>query len=174
MGRDKADTRIGSRTMLEMVADALAEVTDRVVVLGPERNGWECWPDSVHVRGPLAGVATALGRTDRDRVLAVAVDQPFVRPETLRGILDRAGELPVVPVDEQGTRQVTCASYPRSIAPEAADEAALSGSIQTLLDRVAFLPVTPEQWRAWGEDGRSWFSIDTEKALDEAIERFGT
>lgn len=168
MGRDKADVAISGTTMLEKVADALAAVADRIVLLGPDRSGWECWPDSVHAQGPLAGIATALSRTSTDRVALVAVDHPFVRTGFLRDLVAIESELPVVPVDETGVRQVTCAIYPTGIADAAMEEAAAGGSIQTLLDRVSFRPVAPHEWRTWGEDGRSWFSVDTPEALDYA------
>jgi hypothetical protein len=67
---------------------------------------------------------------------------------------------------------VTCALYPTAIAAEAAEEAAAGGTIQTLLDRVSFLPVTPAEWRSWGEDGRSWFSVDDEDALASGLRQF--
>lgn len=169
MGRDKADVVIDGVSMLDRVATALRASADRVVLLGPDRDGWECWPDSVHAQGPLAGIATALSRTADSRVLAVAVDHAFVRRETLEYLAAIRSELPVVPVDETGTRQVTCAIYPGSIVGEASEEAAAGGSIQTLLDRVSFRPVTPEEWRSWGEDGRSWYSIDSEEALREGL-----
>lgn len=169
MGRDKTDVVIGGATMLDRVARALRPSTDRVVLLGPDREGWECWPDSVHAQGPLAGIATALVRAGTSRVLAVAVDHAFVRPETLEHLVAVDSELPVVPVDETGVRQVTCALYPASIAGEATEEAANGGSIQTLLDRVSFRPVAPDEWRPWGEDGRSWYSIDSAEALREGL-----
>ncbi|MGH3649105.1 MAG: molybdenum cofactor guanylyltransferase, partial [Acidimicrobiia bacterium] len=165
MGRDKADVVVAGRPMLDLVASALSVIADHIVLLGPDRHGWECWPDSVHAQGPLAGIATALARTTFDRVALVAVDHPFVRPGFLQMIIGIESDLPVVPVDETGVRQVTCAIYPRSIADAADDEARTGGSIQTLLDRVSFRPVAPGEWRSWGEDGRSWFSVDSEEAL---------
>lgn len=168
MGRDKATVVVGGNTMLQRVGDALGSVTDRVVVLGPDRDGWVCWPDSVHAEGPLAGIATALSRGEADRVLVVAVDHAFVRPDFLAHLLAIDSDLPVVPVDETGVRQVTCAVYPQTIAAAAVDEATVGGSIQTLLDRVSFRAVIPDEWRGWGEDGRSWFSIDSETDLAEA------
>lgn len=160
--------------MLERVAQAIGPAVGRTVLLGPDRPGWECWPDAFHAQGPLAGIATALARTTSDRVLLVAVDQPFLRTETLRSLAATESELPVVPVDSEGTRQVTCAVYPVSIAEAAADEASAGGSIQTLLDRVSFEPVSPKLWQQWGEDGRSWFSIDDEEALEAGLARYGT
>lgn len=164
MGRDKTDVHVGGTPMLERVAAAVGAVTGRMVLLGPDREGWECWPDSVHAQGPLAGVATALSRTGSDRVVLVAVDHPFVRADLLSRLVAIDSELPVVPVDDTGVRQVTCAVYPVPIGVAAAEEATTGGSIQTLLDRVSFRPVTPGEWRGWGEDGRSWFSVDDEAA----------
>jgi molybdopterin-guanine dinucleotide biosynthesis protein A len=158
--------------MLEMVETALRLVADRIVLLGPDRVGWDSWPDSIHAHGPLAGIATALNRTDTDHVLVVAVDHPFVRHETLRKMLDRAGDIPVVPVDDHGTRQVTCAVYPKTIARLAAEEAESGGSIQSLLDQVSFDAVPPDAWVSWGEDGRSWFSVDSQDALRQALGRY--
>ena len=127
----------------------------------------------VEVSGPLAGIATALASTDRDRVLLVAVDHPFVRAETLQNLVSLETELSVVPVDDEGVRQVTCAVYPASISDLAVEEAEAGGSIQSLLDRVSFEPVPPDLWQVWGEDGRSWYSTDTPAALQRGLELFG-
>ena len=67
---------------------------------------------------------------------------------------------------------MTCAVYPRAVTHAANEEANLGGSIQMLLDRVSFDPVTPDVWRAWGEDGRSWFGVDTPEALADGMARF--
>ncbi|MEX1125995.1 MAG: NTP transferase domain-containing protein, partial [Acidimicrobiia bacterium] len=118
------------------------------------------------------GIVTALSRMEDDRVLIVAVDQPFVRTRTLARLGELDSMIPVVPVDQEGVRQVTCALYPKAIASAAMEEAEADGSIQSLLDRVSFQAVTPEIWSLWGEDGRSWFSVDTPGALEEGVRRF--
>ena len=173
MGRDKAGVELRGRSMLETVAAALSPSVDRLIVSGPPREGWEAIPDSVHTRGPLAGLATTLPIIESTHALLVSVDQPFIRTATTDALVSLASGLPVVPVNDEGVRQVTCAVYPVSLAEAAHDEAMADGSIQTLLDRVSFQPVTPETWRTWGEDGRSWFSVDTEIRLAEGIERYG-
>ena len=172
MGVDKADVEVNGKTMLERVAAALGESVPHVVLLGAEREGIECWPDVVPARGPLAGIASALQRMEDDRVLVVAVDQPFVRTQTLARLAELDSKIPIVPVDAVGVRQVTCALYPKDIAEAAMEEAGADGSMQSVLDRVSFQAVTPEIWRRWGEDGRSWFSVDTLAALDDGIRRF--
>jgi molybdopterin-guanine dinucleotide biosynthesis protein A len=173
MGTDKASIEIGGVTLLTRVAGAVGRVAPNVVVLGGQREGFESWPDATPIPGPLAGVATALSRMSEDRLLVVAVDNAFVDAGTLAHLVAIESDLPVVPVDHEGVRQVTCAVYPRGISGIAAEEAESGGSVQTLLDRVSFLPVTPEVWEAWGEDGRSWFSVDSPEDIATGLDRFG-
>lgn len=173
MGTDKAVVEIAGASLLSRVASALGQVTSRVVVLGGEREGYEAWPDRTPTPGPLAGVVTALDRMTEGRALVVAVDNAFVSSDTLLHLAAIESNLPVVPVDHDGIRQVTCAIYPKGIAALALEEAESGGSIQTLLDRVSFLPVTPDVWGGWGEDGRSWFSVDTVGDIETGLRRFG-
>jgi molybdopterin-guanine dinucleotide biosynthesis protein A len=175
MGRDKALVDLAGRPMIEWVAGALRLVTDDLVVVGRAGNlaGIECLPDDhPEHRGPLSGLATAL-RVAGDRpVVLVAVDQPWVRAATLQSLLELAGPLHAVVPIEGDSRQVTCAVYPSAWAGRAAEEEAAGGSIQSLLDNLPFRPVEAAEWTAWGEDGRSWFSINTEEALQEGLARF--
>ena len=106
-------------------------------------------------------------------VLAVAVDHPFVRQETLRQLVSRYEGRAVVPIDGE-VRQVTCAVYPASWAAVARHELEAQGSLQSLLDRMPQRLVTPDEWETWGEDGRSWFSVDDQSSLADGLARFGS
>lgn len=176
MGRDKALVEIAGRPMVEWVADGMRSVTSDVLVLGRSGilAGLECVPDDHPARrGPLAGLATAL-RLAHDRpVLLVAVDQPWIRADTLHNLVELAGPLHAVVPIAGHSRQVTCAVYPGSWADRVAAEDAADGSIQSLLDELLYRPIEEPEWQSWGEDGRSWFSIDTEEALQEGLARFG-
>lgn len=175
MGTDKAGYELAGRPMLEWVAGALEMVCRRVVIAGLPgglrgRPGIAD-PGPLH-RGPLAGLVAGLRTPGVERAVLVAVDHPWVRPETLSALLSHAGELPLVPVD-QGVRQTTCAVYPAAAGDPGGEELTAGGSIQSLLDRIAFDPVVEGTWRPWGEDGRSWYSADTEEAVMAGIELFG-
>ena len=169
MGADKAAVEVDGLTMLDRVSSALLTVAARAVVLGEDRPGYECWPDALEVSGPLAGIATALSRTESDHVLVIAVDHAFVR---LRRSLGSMESRPVPRRSGQPRRSSPgdLRPLPEGDRPIAVEEGA--GSIQTFAERVAFEPVTPEVWGTWGEDGRSWFSVDTPEALREGTARF--
>lgn len=176
MGRDKALTELAGRPLVEWVATALASVASEMIVVGRAGHlaGFECVPDDQPARrGPLAGVATALRLSEGRPVAVTAVDQPWVRVETLTRLVELAGPLhAVVPLDG-GARQVTCALYPAAWAEQANTENARGGTIQSLLDRLLFRPVEENEWTCWGEDGRSWFSVDSPEALKDGLSRFG-
>lgn len=171
MGSDKALLEIEGRPMVEWVASGLSTVCESVLIAGREGHlaGYLCvedmWPG---VHGPLAGLTTALGLDER--VIVVGVDQPFVRAATLERLAADPGT--VVPFDVR--RQVTCAAYAPGLRADAEHEAERGGSIQSLLDRVPFRQVDEGEWRSWGEDGRSWFSVDTPEDLADGLRKYGT
>lgn len=166
MGSDKALVEVGGRPMISWVIDALGSVADQVVVAG-RPGGWDGHPglaDPDGIAGPLAGLAAGLELGQP--VLLVAVDQPWVRPATLAKLRDVGTT--VVPIHND-TRQVTCAVYYPELGPLIANH----GSPQSLLDEAVPLEITEPVWRSWGEDGRSWFSVDRPEDVNIGLERFG-
>lgn len=168
MGRDKALIEINGATMLEHVALALNSVCELVVVVGrpdgPAPNV-EYIPDTGdQYRGPLSGICAAIAHTNSN-VLVVATDQPRVRSETLQHILNLSNEMPVIP-EADGWPQITCAWYPASLLPVLQAELADGSSVRSALKDQPVRVVPEEEWRAWGEDGASWDSLDTPHQLE--------
>ena len=172
MGHDKALFEVGSRPMAEWVARAMSGF-DQVVIVGRRRGiaGLEAIPD-LHPGpvGPLSGLQTGLA-TFGCPVVAVAVDQPLVRAETLARLAEMAvaGQTAIC-VDERP--QVTCAAYSPDCLDEANRMLAAGGSIQLMLRAVPWTRIEREVWSSWGEDGRSWFSMDSPDDIIEAERRF--
>ena len=170
MGQPKAGVEIDGVTMAEYVRRALAAVCRDVVASGGPAAGLEIVadPDGFLHRGPVVGIASVLN-TVGEPILAVGVDQPWVRVETLAELAAQTRDLPVVPVDA-GARQVTCAVYTPSFLA-AALSARSEGSIQSALDEAPHDAVL--DWDSWGEDGRSWYSANSEDSLKDGLDRFG-
>ncbi len=173
MGTDKAERIVGGKPMALWVVEALRSHLDDVVVVGREGRlaGLDAIPDAWPGRpGPLAGLATALTRFGRP-VLLVAVDQPLLRAETVDRLLTVGDDhQALVPYDE-GHPQVTCARYPAEWAEAAVETLQIGGSIRDMLAK-GHQQIEPGEWRRWGEDGRSWWSMDDEAAILEAERRF--
>lgn len=178
MGRDKALVEVAGRPMLDWVVEALGSVTGEVVVSGEPRARWSdrlrfVADTGASRRGPLSGISAVMDHVGGNSLLVVVgVDQPWVRPGTLQSIVERFEQLPVVPVPD-GVRQTTCAAYPSTHVLVATRELNAGGSVQSMLDRTAFDPFTEADLEACGEDGRSWFSVNTPGDLDEGMDRYG-
>ncbi len=172
MGRDKALTLLDGRTLLDWVAAALSQVVSEVIVVGREEaEGIRAIPDALPGgRGPSAGIVTGLAAAGGDSIVVVGVDQPWVRPATLAALLGVRPQ-PAIPMD--GQYQVTCATYSAPslslLTAIARDQRSLQPEAPLLEGTVVF----PESWRSWGEDGRSWFSVDSPEDLREGLRRYG-
>ncbi len=173
MGEDKALVAVGGRPMARWVATALGEVCRRTAAIGRSGTleGIEAIPDVGDPRrGPLSGLVTALA-TFSSPILLVGVDQPLVRVETLRALANLAADgQTAVCIDE--VEQVTCAAYQADLLSAARAHLESGGSVRTLLASQPHTRIDPDEWRGWGEDGRSWFSMDDRSAIVEAERRF--
>lgn len=145
---DKALAAVGGRPMLRRVADALAAVTDGLVVncrreqmpafevaLDPHRPRFVA--DLVPDEGPVPGLLAGLRAARSPRVLAVACDQPLVSPSALERLLDADEGAGAVP--ETGARmQPFPAVYPTAAAREACERTLACGSrrLVEVLDRI--------------------------------------
>ncbi len=171
MGVDKALVELDGRPLVSHVAGALESVCDDIVVIGRREPvaGIESVPDDFDGRlGPAAGVATALRLAGTRPVVVSAVDQPFLRSATLHRLVDFGGSA----IPQDGVLQVMCAVY----GPDLLDPVTWAVEDGVPLWRVMRMKariVTDVEWRSWGEDGRSWFSVDTPGALGEGVRRFG-
>jgi molybdopterin-guanine dinucleotide biosynthesis protein A len=171
MGTDKPATPIAGGTLLDHVLAAAGHLPTLVVGRAHPAHRWVADPPPLH-RGPLAGLVAALAETGGPVVL-VGADQPWLRPATvaaLAGLGDSA--VPVAPIDG-GARQVLCALYPQSVLAAARQLLEAGRGLQAVLDR-GCREVAAAEWRTWGEDGRSWFSIDTPAGLAAGLDRYGS
>lgn len=170
MGADKALVPFRDLPMLHHVAAAVSEAGLEALIIGrkEELAGYGAVPDLPRLGGgPAVGLLTALSHDRSADVFLVAVDQPLLRPATIRAMLDVEGDA-VVPM-EHGHPQVTCALF-RQACHEPLARALADGErkLRRLLDTVATTFVTEDTWRKWGEDGTSWLSLDTPEAVRRA------
>ena len=170
MGRDKALASLDGRPLVAWVASALADAGLDAVLAGPPRQGVDipAIPDAPG-GGPVAGLVGAFQAHPGASLFVVGVDQPLLRAGTVRAIAALAGDV-VAPL-HAGIPQVTCALY-RPRAEAVARRVLTTGRASLRAVATACAPTLVEEavWRQWGEDGRSWESIDTPREL-RALQR---
>ena len=92
LGQDKALLRVGTRSLLEIVAQTVVDVLGTACVVGRSRPPeWDIAPvtfrsDDQPEQGPMGGLATTLRATD-SAVLLLGCDMPALQPETLEWLL---------------------------------------------------------------------------------------
>lgn len=140
MGRDKALLPWQGQTLLERALGATQAVVSVTRIVGA-RAKFETYGSIVEdifpERGPLGGIHAALSDSDRELNLVLAVDLPFVTPELLVYLIQRAQDSPrmaVVPRLQAGWEPL-CAVYRREFA-KVAEDALRKGrnAIHSLLD----------------------------------------
>lgn len=179
---DVALMDVGGVSMAARVSFAVSQLGDVLVVGRPGTlAGVAAVPyyrrdSNTTLTGLVTGMRAAVDLSPpgvKPLILAVGVGQPYVRVETLRFLLAFAGENEaVIPVDEDG-RQVTCAVYPSAWLDRAQRSDDDDLSLEEFLESVPVREITPETWRSWGEDGRSWFRVASPESIEEARRRFG-
>jgi molybdopterin-guanine dinucleotide biosynthesis protein A len=168
MGRDKARLLLGSRYLIEEIAETILQVADSVILIGrPETFadlGLKCLPDLHSGRGPLAGLETALASSPDDALnLVVGCDMPGLQARWLEQLLETAqetGALCAAAKDAAGKIHPLCAVYRTACLPFV--RKALESGRLRMLDLLASLeavqvPVedvianvnTPAEWAAW-------------------------
>ncbi len=176
MGEDKLLLEIdGVPSVLRVAAAALGGGSD--VVVAGRAGTWfglpgipdlgrptaDRWPgSSPRSLPPVAGWVAVAG-----------VDQPWLRPATLVELARLAdGDRAVVPVDGWDPSGHLCL-LPRFVGRSRRRVARRGTPRPGSARRPPLAGGGAAEWEGWGEDGRSWFSVDTPAALTEGLSRFG-
>ncbi|MCI3931870.1 DUF6457 domain-containing protein [Streptomyces sp. AN091965] len=92
-GADKPGVRVGGRALLDRVLSACSGATTTVVVAEPRPTGRPVvWArEEPAGGGPLAALDAGLRHTAAELVLVLSADLPFLREETVRGLVAAVG-----------------------------------------------------------------------------------
>lgn len=168
-GADKPRLRVGERSMLDRVLDAVADADPRIVVgPGPVRDALGVTEEPPG-GGPVAALAAGLALVPSGTVAVLAADLPFLTAtavhrlrSTLTSTMDG-----VVYVDATGRRQLLCGLWSteklRERLAQLGDPA--GRSMRRLVDG---LRVAELSWSAPGPP--PWYDCDTESDLQRAQE----
>jgi molybdopterin-guanine dinucleotide biosynthesis protein A len=183
-GGDKLMADVRGQPVLHRAIGVVAGVADEIVVVlapgapEPPLPGDLATPvaiarDATPGRGPLAGLAAGLAAASQPVALLVGGDQPWLRADVLRALLDELRtesgrpEVDVVALQDGDTfRPFPVALRVATVLPAAA--AALAGPdlrLFSLFARLRLARVPEARWRALDPHGDSLRDVDTRRDL---------
>ena len=183
--REKAVVEVAGRPLVARVAEALSGVADELVV--------NCRPDQRDAiatalqghdpvfatdedpdRGPVGGIATGLGATTATYAAVVACDLPFLDPDLIEYLFERAaGQEAAVPKPDEWFEPLHAVYRPEPMA--AACENALAAGDVRIIEPLFTLEYTVVERRDLVAHGSlsSFESVDTPAEVREAADRLG-
>lgn len=178
MGQDKATLSLNGRTLLEHALTALRQVCRDVFVLGRyERYGTlaPTYEDIYPGCGPLGGIHAALSNSQTQFNLIIAVDTPFLVPEFLSYLAERAvasGKAVTTPEIDDYT-QPLCTVYSLDFLP-IAERAIKAGNykIVPLFPRDQTLVIKQSELPQFAFSTEMFENLNTPEDLERARRRF--
>lgn len=166
LGRDKASTPLGERTLLEHVVAAIPDGVP-VIVVGDDPGtlpaGVRVVREEPSFGGPVAALAAGLAHAETPQVVMLAVDMPFGPALADRLIAALDGHEAAVPVDRAGHWQQLVSAYRADALRRALDALPTvdGASMRAMLGHLdlALVPI---------EDDRLLTDIDTPDDLARA------
>jgi molybdopterin-guanine dinucleotide biosynthesis protein A len=178
MGQDKAALTLNGQTLLEHALAAVRQVCRDVSVLGRyERYGAfaPTYEDIYPGCGPLGGIHAALSNSQTEFNLIIAVDTPFLSPEFLSYLAERAvtsGMVVTTPEIDDYT-QPLCTVYSLDFLP-IAEKAIKAGNykIVPLFPRNQTLVIKQSELRRFAFGAEMFENLNTPDDMERARRRF--
>jgi molybdopterin-guanine dinucleotide biosynthesis protein A len=182
-GAPKGLTRVGGRRIVDRVADALRETTDRLLLVANDPGASEWLPGVPAVAdvrpgaGSLGGIHTALVHAGTP-ILLVAWDMPFVPPSLLRALRRLGADADVaVPESDSSRRGVEplCAYYAPGCRP-AIERRLDAGDLRVVgfFEEVRMRRLPASEVARHGDPGRLFHNVNAPDDLVVAEEHAST
>ena len=178
MGQDKATLTLNGRTLLEHALAALRQVCRDVSILGKHELYGSLAPvyeDIYPGCGPLGGIHTALSNAQTPYSLIIAVDTPFLMPEFLSYLAERAiaSDAVVITPEIDDYTQPLSTVYSLDFLP-IAEKAIKAGNykIVPLFPRDQTLVIKEAELRRFAFSAEMFENLNTPEDMERARRRF--
>jgi len=173
-GRPKALIALGGRRIIERVVDAVSAAVDDLLLVTntPEVYRFlglpmvsDVFPDG----GSLGGIYSGLRAARGEAAFTVACDMPFLHPEVVRLVVDRAGEADIV-IPRVGDQLETLhALYAKSCLPHMEPRLA-AGQLKIVgfFDRVRVVEIGEAEVARYADPAVVFMNVNTPDELERA------
>jgi len=173
-GRPKALMELAGRRIIERVMTALETAVDDLLVVTntPELYaflGLPMVPDIYPDHGSLGGIYSGLKAASGEAAFTVACDMPFLRPEIVRLVVDRAGAGDVVIPRVEGQYETLHAAYRKTCLPPM-EERLIQGrlKITDFFDAVRVVPIEEAELTRYRDPAVVFMNVNTPEELERA------
>lgn len=173
-GRPKALIELGGRRIIERVLAALAPAVDDVLVVTntPELYAFlnlpivgDVYPD----HGSLGGIYSGLEAASGQAAFTVACDMPFLHPEIVKLVVERAGEGDVVIPRVETQLETMHAAYGKVCLPHIA-ERLIAGQLKIVdfFERVRVVEIAEADVARFRDPQIAFMNVNTPDELERA------
>lgn len=173
-GRPKALIELGGRRIIERVLAALAPAVDDVLVVTntPELYAFlnlpmvgDVYPD----HGSLGGIYSGLEAASGQAAFTVACDMPFLHPEIVKLVVERAGEGDVVIPRVETQLETMHAAYGKICLPHIA-ERLIAGQLKIVdfFERVRVVEIAEADVARFRDPQIAFMNVNTPDELERA------
>jgi molybdopterin-guanine dinucleotide biosynthesis protein A len=173
-GQPKALMEVGGRRIIERVREAIRGAVDGILLVTntPEAYAFLGLPmvgDAFPEGGALGGIYTGLEVAPGEAAFTVACDMPFVHPDVVRLVVDRAGEGDVV-IPRVGEQLETMHALYRKTCLPAMAERLQAGRLKIagFFDRVRVVEIDERDVRRYADPGVVFMNVNTPEDLRRA------
>lgn len=171
MGRDKANIRLGSQTMLERSVEKLQQIFDEVIIVSDRPSKYALTGtrqvfDIYGGKSPLGGIHAGLSVAGNSNAFITACDMPFWQPEMAAFLLQCLEDYDAAIPRVAGYIEPLFAVYSKRCLP--AVEACLQQDIYKIIEVFPLLKVKYVEEEAWGKFGdtdKIFININTPQEL---------
>lgn len=178
MGRDKSRLRLGGKTLLERVLEAVASLCGEVVLVTAKGQSLDWLPgdhtfksvqDLHPERGPLGGLYTGLKASSHAYSVVVGCDMPFLNRRLLAFLVEQARTYDaVVPMVHDRPQPLHAVYTQRCLAMAESLLARKDAGLRDLLAAVNTKYVSQEEVARYDSRLTSFFNVNTPSDLKEA------
>ena len=173
-GRPKALLELGGRRIIERVIDAVApSVNDLLIVTNPPELyaflGLPMVADVYPDRGSLGGIYSGLKAAPGDAAFTVACDMPFLHPDVVRLVVERAESGDVVIPRVGGQLETLHAAYAKSCLPHI-EERLVAGRLKIVefFPRVRVVEIPEAEIARFRDPAIVFMNVNTPDELERA------
>ena len=174
-GRPKALLELGGQRIIERVVEAVAPAVSNLIIVTntPELYAFlglsmvaDVYPD----RGSLGGIYSGLKAAAGDAAFTVACDMPFLHPEVVRLVVERAESGDVVIPRVGGQLETLHAAYAKSCLPHI-EERLVAGRLKIVefFERVRVVEIPEAEIARFRDPAIVFMNVNTPDELERAL-----